>query len=336
MNDYLLSICIPTYNRKKLLKRALDSILSQMNDRVELFVSDNASDDGTKEMMEQQYPNVIYLRNDYNIGAEANFLQCCEFAHGKFFILFGSDDVLVEGAMVKILAFLENHPDCALVFMNHVFFEGEYVDISHCTRRWADNFESIATIQKDTLMAYAKERISFMSVLIFSKERYYAIKMPQQYFWTFFFHTNVGFEMVKGDVPVGIIGDCCVADNVTPGDSTVEVEKKNYFEVFGKGLEYSLCTHAVECGFNSKQMKKIYLDYGKSNFPKSIIKIKAFAANNTYKWGDEFKRFVIPILKKYPTLCFYTIPFYIMPSCVARFLCNYFRPIYKMIKRKTF
>lgn len=333
MKDYLLSICIPTYNRKILLKRAIDSILSQSDDRVEVLVSDNASNDGTMEMLRDEYPYIRYSRNEQNTGAEANFLKCCELAQGKFFILFGSDDVLVDGALSKILNFLENNDTCSIVFMNHVFFEGDYIDLDHCTRKWREPFENIVTKQKDSLMLYAKERITFMSSLIFSKSRYSNVQCPQQYIWTYFLHTNIGFEMVKSnDSVVGVIGDYCVADNITYGDATVESNNMKLFEIFGTGLEYTICTHAVDCGFSSEQMKKIYLTYAKREYPRAILKIKA---QKTYDWLSEYKEFVRPILKKYPVLCFYTIPFYLLPHWLARFIRNYIRSIYKKLKYKN-
>ncbi len=330
MKNYLLSICIPTYNRKTLLKRALDSIVSQLDDRVELLVSDNASDDGTKEMIEQQYPAVNYSRNDYNIGGEANFLRCCELAKGKYFILFGSDDILIEGALQKILCFLENHQECSVVFMNHVFFEGEYIDLKHCSEKWQSTTEDVITKDKSVFMHYVKHQMSYMSCLIFSKEKYTYVQTPQQYFWTHFFHTNVAFEMINdSESAMGIIGDYCVADDVTAGNSTVEKESMSYFKIFGKGLEYTLCTHAVECGFDDKQMKNVYLDVSKSSFPRAIVKIKAYA---TYDWKGEYKEYLKPLLIKYPILYFYTIPFYLIPGWLARCIRNYIRPIYKKLK----
>ena len=57
MKKKLLSICIPTYNRKVFLKENIDAILSQVTpgfeDLIELCISDNASDDGTLELLKE-------------------------------------------------------------------------------------------------------------------------------------------------------------------------------------------------------------------------------------------------------------------------------------------
>ena len=97
--DYLLTIAIPTYNRKNLLKRALDSIIPQLNSNIELLVSDNASNDGTDKMMTNCYLMVRYLKNEVNKGSDYNFLQCYKEARGKYVILLGSDDRLASGAL---------------------------------------------------------------------------------------------------------------------------------------------------------------------------------------------------------------------------------------------
>ena len=268
----LLTIAIPTYNRKNLLKRALDSVLMQMDSRVEIIVSDNASDDGTKEMMEQDYPQVRYSRNEKNVGGEANFLKCCNLVNGKYFILFGSDDVLIENSLKKILDFLEKNPNCACAFINHSFLNGEYIDKDHCYKKWREEFGDIVTTDKELFLHYAKDRITFMSCLILSKRHYETVINPEAYFWTYFFHTNVLFEYLKGKNDyLGLIGSICIAANVTAGDSTIEKENTSFFEIFGKGMEYTFCTHAVECGFEAKLMRKVFLDSVKYSFPVRLI-----------------------------------------------------------------
>ena len=62
----ILSICIPTYNREPFLKVLLDSIIAQANpDEVQIAISDNASSDQTKKLVENirmSYPNIVYFR----------------------------------------------------------------------------------------------------------------------------------------------------------------------------------------------------------------------------------------------------------------------------------
>ncbi|MBT2287730.1 glycosyltransferase [Paenibacillus albidus] len=116
----LLSICIPTYNRMGHLEACLNSIFSQIGptDLVEVIVSDNASTDGTEKVATrflEQYPNMRYIRNPENIGADRNIIQAAGMARGIFLKLNGDDDYFLEEAVPLLLSTLHNHSDCSLV-----------------------------------------------------------------------------------------------------------------------------------------------------------------------------------------------------------------------------
>lgn len=79
--------------------------------RIELIISDNASPDDTPSAV-RDFANrglpVRYIRNTQNIGADANFLQCFEQARGKYVWLFSDDDLIIPGALKKILNYCES------------------------------------------------------------------------------------------------------------------------------------------------------------------------------------------------------------------------------------
>lgn len=84
----LLSICIPTYNRSKYLKRGLDSIIIQdefLDGRVEIVISDNASTDDTEEVVKpylEKYTNIYYSKNTENVR-DKNYPTVLSKAHGR-------------------------------------------------------------------------------------------------------------------------------------------------------------------------------------------------------------------------------------------------------------
>ena len=88
LNKPILSICIPTFNRAVNIKKNIESIICQnefKNGSVEIVVSDNASNDNTKQLMEfytKKYNNIFYYRNSSNIG-NCNFPYVISKAHGK-------------------------------------------------------------------------------------------------------------------------------------------------------------------------------------------------------------------------------------------------------------
>jgi len=100
MNEPLLSICIPTFNRANYLKDCLNSIVYQFKDKhifdqVEVVISDNASADNTTEIVtkfQSEYKNIKYFKNDTNLGVDRNILNIVEKSTGKYCLTIGDDD----------------------------------------------------------------------------------------------------------------------------------------------------------------------------------------------------------------------------------------------------
>ena len=117
-NNIILSICIPTYNRSCLLETTVLSIVSQkrfqQTNDVEIIISDNCSDDDTKEIsiaLTKLYGEKIrYYRNDDNIQ-DLNFEKALSYGLGLFLKL--NNDTLKhqEGSLNKILQVIEENID---------------------------------------------------------------------------------------------------------------------------------------------------------------------------------------------------------------------------------
>jgi len=125
----LLTIAIPTYNRSKYLRQLLDSLRVQIRGQndVSLLISDNASDDGTQRVVEEERDSgttLDYVRNKENLGAEANFLQCYERATGKYLWIISDDDLLRPGTVEIVLSFLRKD-EYDLVFIEEAGFAGD-------------------------------------------------------------------------------------------------------------------------------------------------------------------------------------------------------------------
>jgi len=105
----LLSICIPTFNRAALLDVCLASALPQvaaLTPWVELVVSDNASSDATQAVLAKYQSRfaIRISRNSTNIGIIGNITKVAsELAAGEFVWLIGDDDVLIAGAVERVL-----------------------------------------------------------------------------------------------------------------------------------------------------------------------------------------------------------------------------------------
>lgn len=80
----------------------------------EIFVVDNASSDGSPEMVEREFPKVKLIRNKENLGfAKANN-QAIKLSNGRYILLLNSDTIVLDGALDRIVGFMEDHPDAGV------------------------------------------------------------------------------------------------------------------------------------------------------------------------------------------------------------------------------
>ena len=120
----LLSICVPTYNRAALLEVCLASLLPQTQgwgERIEVIVSDNASNDGTQAVLDQYAQQHTFRRHRHpeNTGLLGNITFVpSRLARGEFVWLLGDDDLLAAGAMDQVMARLQEVPEIDLVALN--------------------------------------------------------------------------------------------------------------------------------------------------------------------------------------------------------------------------
>jgi glycosyltransferase involved in cell wall biosynthesis len=115
-----VSVCIPTYNREKLLPYAIQSVLQQMASDFELIVCDDGSTDGTAELMAQfTDPRIRYIRHAQNIGKSNNMRSGFTAAQGDYFIKFDDDDRLTSEFLARTTAILDQHPDVDFVGTDH-------------------------------------------------------------------------------------------------------------------------------------------------------------------------------------------------------------------------
>lgn len=113
-----VSVLIPTCNREKFLKLALESLVQQTGRDFEVVVLDNASIDGTEKCMEsfkRRFRNLLYVRRPANIGSVANIAVGLECAGGEY-IKFLMDEDLLEPDCIRIMArCLDDYPEAVLV-----------------------------------------------------------------------------------------------------------------------------------------------------------------------------------------------------------------------------
>jgi len=113
----LVSVGIPTYNRRALLEHTLKSALEQQYPRLEIIICDNASTDETEKFCrewEARDSRIRYIRHPNNLGSTGNFISALEAADGEYFMWLADDDWIEPGYIEHCAKILAENPDCCL------------------------------------------------------------------------------------------------------------------------------------------------------------------------------------------------------------------------------
>ena len=151
MQQPFVSVIIPAYNRRHLIKAAIEGVLSQTYGHYEIIVVDDASTDGTAAFVIEQYPQARMIRLEQNVGAAGARNVGIEAAGGELTAFLDSDDYWDSTYLEKMVRSLTSTPQANFVFSNHreilqdgvvktfVYKESkEYQDLVH--RSLADTF----------------------------------------------------------------------------------------------------------------------------------------------------------------------------------------------------
>lgn len=111
-----LSVVIVSWNAKEFVNECLKSLIGQYSyGSVEVIVVDNASSDGTPELVREQFPEVKLLRNPQNLGfAKANNMGV-SVSRGKYICLVNSDVTMRDGCLRKMFQYMEQNPSIGML-----------------------------------------------------------------------------------------------------------------------------------------------------------------------------------------------------------------------------
>lgn len=141
MNEPLVSIVIPTHNRKDKLIRLIESFLKCDYSKLEIIVIDDASTDGTVEEVEREYPLVTIYRN-----ARKKLVSECRNigirnSHGDFILLVDDDNVVAEDTVKKLVERML--VDKKIGIAGPIMYYYEFPKIIWCAGIERDNISSL-------------------------------------------------------------------------------------------------------------------------------------------------------------------------------------------------
>jgi N-acetylglucosaminyl-diphospho-decaprenol L-rhamnosyltransferase len=110
-----ISVSVVSYNTRDLLAEALRSVQMQQALDWEIVVVDNASDDGSAEMVAREFPSVRLLTNSTNRGFAAANNQAIAASTGEYVLLLNSDAVALPGSIEAMVGVLDARPTVAVV-----------------------------------------------------------------------------------------------------------------------------------------------------------------------------------------------------------------------------
>lgn len=112
-----LSIIIVSWNVRDLLHRALDAAYASWGDRpgLEIIVVDNASGDGSVDMLREAFPQVRVIANTTNRGFPAGNNQGLDAATGDFLLLLNPDTEVLDDALPRLVGYARRNPDAGMV-----------------------------------------------------------------------------------------------------------------------------------------------------------------------------------------------------------------------------
>ncbi|MCS7066857.1 MAG: glycosyltransferase family 2 protein, partial [Fimbriimonadales bacterium] len=120
-----LSLCIVNWNTRELLRACLRSIYQYPPDEpFEVIVVDNASTDGSAEMVRAEFPQVILMANSENRGYARGNNQAMERAQGEFILLLNPDTEMRPNTLRNALRFLREHPEVGAIGAKQLFPDG--------------------------------------------------------------------------------------------------------------------------------------------------------------------------------------------------------------------
>jgi len=117
--DPKVSIALPVYNGEKYIEQTIKSVIAQDFDDLELIITDNRSEDRTKQIcldLAATDQRIVYIENPHNLGAAPNYNAGYQLARGDYLKWCAHDDLISPNFISACLSALEADPRATLAF----------------------------------------------------------------------------------------------------------------------------------------------------------------------------------------------------------------------------
>jgi len=131
MKTPILSIIMSVHNDERFVGEAVASVLGSSFTDLEFLVTDDGSTDGTPAILSQfNDERLTVIQHTKNQGLTSSLIEAIARSHGQYIARMDSDDVSLPSRFERQVAFLEEHPDYALVGCRYVLIDEEGHDLA--------------------------------------------------------------------------------------------------------------------------------------------------------------------------------------------------------------
>ncbi len=204
-----ISICIPTLNRGKFIGETLKSIVSQLEEGVDIVIVDGGSIDDTENIVkhyQKLFPIIQYVKRDKSGGPPSNqgFDRDCDYAiglaRGEYCWIMTDDDLFMPGAIKRIL--LEIKKNYALIVANTETRNNDLSEMITSKRPDIDCDLVFASQDFDGFAGLVLNHLTFVGAVIIKKSIWMSIDR-KKYYGTGFIHIGVIFDkLIKNNILV--------------------------------------------------------------------------------------------------------------------------------------
>ena len=136
----MINVIIPAYNCRATLGRTLSSLVAQTDPNFEVIIVDDCSTEDLKSIVDDYINklNIIYIRNEQNLGCGMSRQVGIDNATQKFITFLDSDDMFMPYTVETFNSIIEANPDTE--YLHSYFYEQIVIDNNPAIYLWKDNY----------------------------------------------------------------------------------------------------------------------------------------------------------------------------------------------------
>lgn len=259
-----LSIVIPIYNFESYLGETLDSIIMQSEQsEVEILIFDGGSTDNTQDLVkkyQKYFSNIKYVRLPERGGIDRDMAYAVTYASGVYCWLFSGDDLMLPGALVKILEQIKSGYDLYLTrHLEWVDDRGEWVEWRTLNVSGEPFFQLSRDAERREYFSKAENTeafFGFIGGLVVKKTKWESVSINEEFIGSCWAHVARLFEIMPMGLCVKVLNEPYLKrrpDNDSFGSGSVTSRFRLTIDGFTKIVDHFYGPSS----FEAQQMRRV-------------------------------------------------------------------------------